>query len=77
MQCEAAERERECSADAKLNTEGENISGLGEGQNRTKLMIEKEEKLNQLEERERSIRQLVSDITDVNTIFNVKMMMLK
>merc|ERR1711910_13366 len=35
----------------------------------TQMMLEEEEKINQLQERERSMRQLESDITDVNTIF--------
>ena len=34
-------------------------------------MIEEEERLGQLEQREQSMRQLESDIVDVNTIFKV------
>ena len=39
---------------------------------RTQLMIEEEERIGQLEQREQSMRQLESDIVDVNTIFKVK-----
>ena len=35
-------------------------------------MIEEEERIGQLEQREQSMRQLESDIVDVNTIFKVK-----
>merc|ERR1711962_1458351 len=50
------------------------LAGPGEdqqqqGQSRTQLMIEEEERLGQLEQREQSMRQLESDIVDVNTIF--------
>ena len=38
---------------------------------RTQLMIEEEERIGQLEQREQSMRQLESDIVDVNTIFKV------
>ena len=34
-------------------------------------MLEEEERLNQLQERERAMRQLEGDIADVNTIFKV------
>ena len=34
-------------------------------------MIEEEERIGQLEQREQSMRQLESDIVDVNTIFKV------
>ena len=40
-------------------------------QSRTQIMLEEEEKINQLQDREKSMRQLESDITDVNTIFKV------
>ena len=40
---------------------------------RTQLMIEEEERIGQLEQREQSMRQLESDIVDVNTIFKVKL----
>merc|ERR1712058_77206 len=36
---------------------------------RTQMVIEEEERISQLQQRERSMRQLESDITDVNTIF--------
>jgi len=73
VQREAADREREGLAAAKQDSEIEKLPGPGEGQgvgqSRTQMMLEEEEKINQLQERERSMRQLESDITDVNTIF--------
>merc|ERR1711872_497057 len=73
VQREAADREREGLAAAKQDSEVEKLPGPGEGQglgqSRTQMMLEEEEKINQLQERERSMRQLESDITDVNTIF--------
>ena len=35
-------------------------------------MLEEEDRLKELEDRERAMRQLESDITDVNTIFKVR-----
>ena len=35
------------------------------------MMIEEDERLSQLQEREKSMRQLETDIVDVNTIFKV------
>ena len=53
----------------------EKLPGPGEmqgvWQSRTEIMREEEEKIHQFDHRERSIRQLESDITDVNTIFKV------
>ena len=37
-------------------------------------MIEEEERIGQLEQREQSMRQLESDIVDVNTIFKVRVL---
>ena len=37
-------------------------------------MIEEEERIGQLEQREQSMRQLESDIVDVNTIFKVSVL---
>ena len=74
VQREAANKEREQLAAAKQD-EAERLPGPGEpaqqGQSRTQLMLEEEEKISQLEDRERAMRQLESDITDVNTIFKV------
>lgn len=42
---------------------------LGQGQSKTQMMLEEESNLEELQEREKSIRQLESDIVDVNTIF--------
>ena len=36
---------------------------------RTQMMLEEEQNLEQLQERERAVRQLEADITDVNQIF--------
>merc|ERR1712126_498756 len=41
----------------------------GEIQSRTQMVIEEEERISQLQQREQSMRQLESDIVDVNTIF--------
>jgi len=73
VQREAAEREREGLVAAKQN-DSWTLAGPGEeqqqqGQSRTQLMIEEEERIGQLEQREHSMRQLESDIVDVNTIF--------
>ncbi len=42
---------------------------LAPGQSKTQMLLEEEYNIEQLQERERSIRQLESDIVDVNTIF--------
>jgi len=74
VQREAAEREREGLVAAK-QSDSWALAGPGEeqqqqqGQSRTQLMIEEEERIGQLEQREQSMRQLESDIVDVNTIF--------
>jgi len=75
VQREAAEREREGLVAAKQN-DSWTLAGPGEeqqqqqqGQSRTQLMIEEEERIGQLEQTEQSMRQLESDIVDVNTIF--------
>jgi len=45
-------------------------SGFGQGSaSRTQMLLEEEDDMAQLQDRERSIRQLESDIVDVNTIF--------
>jgi len=41
----------------------------GQGQSKTQLMLEEEQNLDQLQERERAVRQLEADIGDVNQIF--------
>lgn len=43
--------------------------GTGPSQSKTQLLMEEEQNIEELQERERSIRQLESDIVDVNTIF--------
>merc|ERR1719192_2039359 len=54
--------------DQEVNLPGPK-EGFGHGQSQTQMMLEEEDRLKELEERERSMRQLESDITDVNTIF--------
>ena len=53
--------------------EGQQQSGGGDllapGQSMTQMMLQEESDIQELQERERSIRQLESDIVDVNTIF--------
>jgi len=45
-------------------------SGFGQGSvSRTQMLLQEEDNMAQLQEREKSIRQLESDIVDVNTIF--------
>jgi len=69
LQREAAEKERQMIEAARQDQEvtlpGPN-EGFGQSQTQ---MIEEEDRLRALEERERAMRQLESDITDVNTIF--------
>ena len=94
VQREAAEREREQLAAAKQTGQQWELAGPGDleqggqGQARTQLMVEEEERLGQLQQREQVVdfynldpaldhpdvqgmRQLESDIVDVNTIFKV------
>jgi len=68
VQREAAERERAGLAAARTE-ETLPPPGTDLGQSRTQILIEEDERISQLEERERSMRQLESDIVDVNTIF--------
>ena len=73
IQREAAEKERQKLEAARLDQEV-TLPGPGEGfggQSRTQMMLEEEDRLKELEDRERAMRQLESDITDVNTIFKV------
>merc|ERR1711962_1049366 len=48
---------------------GANLIDIEEGQNKTQLMLEEEQNLEYLQERERSVAQLEADIGDVNQIF--------
>jgi len=48
---------------------GANLIDIEGGQNKTQLMLEEEQNLEYLQERERSVAQLESDIGDVNQIF--------
>jgi len=70
LQREAAEKERQMIEAARQDQEV-TIPGPKEGfgQSQTQMMIEEEDRLRALEDRERAMRQLESDITDVNTIF--------
>ena len=43
--------------------------GGAQGQSKTQMMMEEEQNLEQLQERERAVRQLEADIGDVNQIF--------
>jgi len=71
VQREAAERERSAIAAARQEEETGNLPppGADTGHSRTQMMIEEDERLSQLQEREKSMRQLETDIVDVNTIF--------
>lgn len=80
IQREAAERERACVSRARVSSHSENLVNFGpsnssgisydQGQS-TNLQIQQEDEISteMLEERERAIRQLESDIMDVNEIF--------
>ena len=41
----------------------------GSGRSKTQLLLDEEQNIEELQERERAIQQLESDIVDVNTIF--------
>ena len=73
VQREAADKEREKLEAARQDQEV-NLPGPGDGftgQSRTQMMLEEEDRLKELEDRERAMRELESDIVDVNTIFKV------
>eukprot|EP00088_Acartia_fossae_P069666 TRINITY_DN9160_c0_g1_i1.p1 TRINITY_DN9160_c0_g1~~TRINITY_DN9160_c0_g1_i1.p1 ORF type:complete len:247 (+),score=101.77 TRINITY_DN9160_c0_g1_i1:40-780(+) len=76
LQTEAADRERAKLAAARQQGGGEEAMLPPPGsedtfnqQSRTQMMIQEESDLQALQEREKAIRQLESDIVDVNTIF--------
>jgi len=75
VQREAAEKERTELAAAKVTGREWELAGPKEaeqgtaGQSRTQLMVEEEERIGALQQREQGMRQLESDIVDVNTIF--------
>merc|ERR1719282_2126176 len=71
VQREAVDKERQKLEAVKQDSEVSALPGPGEAgrAGRTQMMLEEEDRLKELEERERSMRQLESDITDVNTIF--------
>ena len=48
---------------------GAATGGVATGQSKTMMLLEEEENIQQLQERERAVQQLESDIIDVNTIF--------
>ena len=74
VQREAVDKERQKLEAVKQDSEVSALPGPGEvgRAGRTQMMLEEEDRLKELEERERSMRQLESDITDVNTIFKVR-----
>jgi len=55
--------------DTEETSAGGGSFGQGQPVSRTQMLLEEEDNMAQLQERERSIRQLESDIVDVNTIF--------
>ncbi|TRY61036.1 hypothetical protein TCAL_01442, partial [Tigriopus californicus] len=75
----AAQREKEVIKRAKAASgingnlidveEGSLGNDTTMGQSKTQMLLEEEANIEQLQEREKSIRQLESDIVDVNTIF--------
>jgi len=74
VQREAVAKERQGLAAAQQEeAQGHQIPPPGhqveQGQSRTQVMLEEEERLSQLQDREKAMRQLETDITDVNTIF--------
>lgn len=68
VQREAAERERAGLASAR-EEEGVNLPPPTYDQSRTQIMMEEDDRLKALQDRERGMQQLESDIMDVNTIF--------
>lgn len=72
IQREAADKERQKLKAAQFDQDV-SLPGPGEGfggqQSRTQMMLEEEDRLKELEDRERAMRQLESDIGDVNEIF--------
>jgi len=48
---------------------GSGGGGVAVGQSKTQMLLEEEQNMAELQEREKSIRQLESDIVDMNTIF--------
>jgi len=71
VQREAAEKERQ-KLEAVRQDQEVNLPGPGEsfnGQSQTQMILEEEDRLRELADRERAMRELESDITDVNTIF--------
>jgi len=58
-----------------INIDDEGASGGGQtgggmaGQSKTQMLLQEEQNLQELEEREKSVHQLESDIVDMNTIF--------
>lgn len=74
VQREAAEKERQ-KLEAVRQDQEVNLPGPGDGfngQSQTQMILEEEDRLRELADRERAMRELESDITDVNTIFKVK-----
>ncbi|XP_023341518.1 syntaxin-12 [Eurytemora carolleeae] len=72
LQTESAQREKADLAVARQSGGDYHLPGPGETnttQFRTQAMMQEEVDLNALQDRERAIRQLESDIVDVNTIF--------
>jgi len=73
IQTEAAQKEKADLAAARHSTGDEpHLPGPGQDysqQSRTQTMIQEDADLGALQEREKAIRQLESDIVDVNTIF--------
>ena len=75
VQREAAEKERQ-KLEAVRQDQEVNLPGPGDGfngQSQTQMILEEEDRLRELAERERAMRELESDITDVNTIFKVSL----
>ena len=55
-----------------IDMDDENSGGAGGsqvGQSKTQMLLDEEQNIAELQEREKSIRQLESDIVDMNTIF--------
>ena len=77
IQREAIDKERQKLEAVRQDSEISALPGPDGNQqsrNQTQMMLEEEDRLKDLEERERAMRQLESDITDVNTIFKVRAM---
>jgi hypothetical protein len=68
---EASDMETEGLVAAKQDSRWRSCLARGRCRGLTEIILEEGEKINKLQDRERSMSQLESDITEVNTIFKI------